>query len=201
MRTTRSGSSTTSPGSGRGRSISGTTSAKQQAEQQRGRERLAETAVVLAAARPRHDELAGRKLAELTLDDPIELAQLFLFLCLEEIVLEHTGLVFLLRDFLNQHLSPVLDHAHPLPEGFHAPACAAHVLLACGRRAVAPEELGAAGLAELIERTARVAQQPVLPALGAQAFELGVDCAQVTDETVELLACLGELREERLAVL
>jgi hypothetical protein len=81
------------------------------------------------------------------------------------------------------------------------PACAAHVLFACGRRAVAPEKLGAAGLAELIERTARVAQQPVLPSLGAQAFELGVGCAKVTDETVELLACLGELREERLAVL
>jgi hypothetical protein len=75
------------------------------------------------------------------------------------------------------------------------------VLLACGRRAVAPEELGAAGLAKLIERAARVAQQPVLPALDAQAFELGVCCAKVPDETVELLACLGKLREERLAVL
>jgi len=37
--------------------------------------------------------------------------------------------------------------------------------------------------------------------LGLIMLENGDDPAKVTDETVELLACLGELREERLAVL
>src|SRR4029453_1249592 len=136
----------------------------------------------------------------LTLDDPVELAQLLFFLCLEEIVLEQTSLVLLLPDFVDERLSPVLDPAHPFPEGVHAAACAADVLLG-GLGAVAPEELRAASLAKLLERAARVAQQPVLSAFSGQRFELGVDRAQAAHQAVELLARLRKLWEERLAVL
>jgi hypothetical protein len=41
----------------------------------------------------------------------------------------------------------------------------------------------------------------MLLALGRQCLQLSVDCVQVVHETVELLAGLRKLREERLRIL
>ena len=103
---------------------------------------------------------------------------------------------------LEDGLAAVLDLAHALLEDVHAAAHAAQLILAGWRRALAPEEPGAADPRELLERGARVLQQAMLPALGRQIVELAVDRAQIADETVELLVrALRELREQRLLIL
>ncbi len=107
----------------------------------------------------------------------------------------------MLPDPLDQLLPPVLDGADLLPEGFGTAPRATDLVVAGGRAAIAPEEPGAAGLAQLLERLARIREQPVLFALRRQGGELGVDRAQVRHEAVELRAHLGELRQQRLAVL
>ena len=172
-----------------------------QTEQQRGRERLPVAAIVLAAARPRHDEFARRQLAELPLDDPVELAKLFLFLRLEQVVLDQAGLEFVVTNLIDQRPAPVFDSADVLLEGSRTTARAADLVLAGSFAAIAPEEAGSAGLAQLLERAAGIREQSMLLALPRQGRELRFGRAKVVHEAVELRAHLGKLRQERLAVL
>ena len=195
-RTTRSGTSTSSSSVWQRQIDQGNEQREQQAAQQRCCERFAETLVVLAAARPWHDQRARGKHAHLPLDDPLLLAPLLFFLRLEDVALEQIRLALLPLDHLEDLLSAVLDLAQALLEEVHAAAHAADVILAgASDRAVAPEELGSADLIELLQRSAHVVQQAMLPPFGRQAFQLGVDRAQIAHETVELLAGLRELRE------
>ena len=114
-------------------------------QQQRRADGLAKALVVLAAARPRHERLVRRKLADLALDDPFLLAPLLFFERFEEDVLHEGGMALLLLDAIDDRGATILDLAQALIELIDARTHAADVIRV--RRlvdAVAPEQGGAA---------------------------------------------------------
>ena len=122
------------------------------------------------------------------------MAPLLFFLRLEDVALEQIRLGLLPVDHLEDLLSAVLDLVHALLEDIHAALHAADLILAgASHRALAPEERGAAGLIQFLQRSADILQQAMLLPFGRQAFQLGVDRAQIAHVTVERLAGPCEL--------
>jgi hypothetical protein len=82
---------------------------KQQADEKRQDQRLAEALVVFAASGPGHDGLAVGQGARFPLDHPVELAPLLLPLLLEHVFLEKLAVLLLVPDLLGERLPSVLD--------------------------------------------------------------------------------------------
>ena len=171
--------------------------AEQQADQQRNRERLPKALVVFAAASPRHDRRAIGKLADLAVDDPFELALLFLPAHLECVVFENLAVLFFTPDLFEDGLATALGHGEAASEFVGAAPNPTKVIdgFTVGGEPT-PEEFGRAEFAELLEPAAHHVERLVLASLGGQFFQLGIDGVQLAHEPIQPLARLLELHTE-----
>jgi hypothetical protein len=169
-------------------------------DEQRQQNRFTRARIFLVAARPGHDQLAGRQVRFFAFDEPFGLAALFALGCVAKIVIQVIHRPVLVADLVENGVPAIFDPCDVVSKFVDL---AAHALEVPGRVfgsfEVAPEQVRGADLVELLEVLAQSRQDFVALTLLDLRLEFALDRLQLVLEFLELaLGALQLLLEAQL---